>query len=250
MDNALTQRIQDWLNGPQTDINEGATLLLKLNCNRILYGNILRRPDKLHDKLVYELNKYLMMRLDGMTTQAVANLDAEVRKLPSPDKLQQQETETGFRKDHDALPQSIKMLFIEAHNLLVDMRPLHERLKLMEKDKPCDRYPFLKELVAKHKKRRELLNAYDAYDNSSTPAQTEEETAPDKLKLVSSARSYLSTNLPRLQRLIEEGRNEEADALRNKIRQRLATLNAADAEISDKVVDRLNAVGITIATTV
>lgn len=86
MDNKLTQQIADWLNTPraQRDINDGAMMLLRLNNNRFLYANILRRPDKFADKLEYELRKHLRIRLDNMTMADVVRLEAQV--IPAAEK--------------------------------------------------------------------------------------------------------------------------------------------------------------------
>ena len=82
MDQKLTKQIQDWLNAmpDQQDIVKGATMLLQLNRNRILYQNILRNPVKLKGKLVYELQKHLNIRLDGLTVQDVKVMDDKVRR--------------------------------------------------------------------------------------------------------------------------------------------------------------------------
>ena len=60
MDQKLTKQIQDWLNAmpEQQDIVKGATMLLQLNRNKVLYNNIVRNPVKLKGKLVYELKKF------------------------------------------------------------------------------------------------------------------------------------------------------------------------------------------------
>ena len=76
MDNKLTQQITDWLNTPRErrDIGAGAMMLLRLNNNRFLYANIMRRPEKFADKLEYELRKHLRIRLDNMTMADVVRL--------------------------------------------------------------------------------------------------------------------------------------------------------------------------------
>ena len=80
LDNKLTQQIADWLNTPEADrdVRAGADLMLSLNRNRALYNSILRRPDKFMAKLVYELRKFLRMRLDAATAADAAKLEREV----------------------------------------------------------------------------------------------------------------------------------------------------------------------------
>ena len=80
MDNKITEQLTEWLNTPREnrDIPAGAMMLLRLNNNRFLYANILRRPDKFADKLEYELRKHLRIRLDGLTRADVIKLEAQV----------------------------------------------------------------------------------------------------------------------------------------------------------------------------
>ena len=43
-----------------------------------MYNTIITRPERFEDKIRYELNKFLPMRLDKMTMQAVKELDREL----------------------------------------------------------------------------------------------------------------------------------------------------------------------------
>ena len=113
MDNKITEQLTEWLNTPQEkrDIPAGAMMLLRLNNNRFLYANILRRPDKFADKLEYELRKHLRIRLDGLTRADVIKLEAQVipaakRTLATPravistdDELPEAKVATGRRAD-------------------------------------------------------------------------------------------------------------------------------------------------------
>ena len=72
LDNHFTEKLQAWLNRPHSSeemIKEGALLLLQLNKNRVLYNNILRQPTRprYRERLEYELNKHLQIRLAGLT---------------------------------------------------------------------------------------------------------------------------------------------------------------------------------------
>lgn len=122
MDHKLTEQISAWLNTPrqQRDIAEGAMMMLRLNNNRFLYANILRRPEKFHDKLEYELRKHLRIRLDNMIMDDVARLETHVipaaeQTLASPpatistdDELPEAKIARGRRADHDSLPVSVQ----------------------------------------------------------------------------------------------------------------------------------------------
>lgn len=79
-DPKLTAQMQAWLQAEPAgrDLRQGAEMLLRLTRNRILYNNILRRPDKMAAKLEYELRKHLRIRLDGLTRQGVVLMEREV----------------------------------------------------------------------------------------------------------------------------------------------------------------------------
>ncbi len=77
IDKKLTQRVQKWLKSPEkyvSNIEEGATLLLKFTRNQFLYASALRNPERMKDKVAYELKKFLRLQLDGTTAAAVAKM--------------------------------------------------------------------------------------------------------------------------------------------------------------------------------
>lgn len=63
----INAKIQAYLDTPpsERDVVAGATLLLSLNSNKILFQNVVRKPEKFADKVEYELRKHLKIRLDG-----------------------------------------------------------------------------------------------------------------------------------------------------------------------------------------
>ena len=71
IDNDLTMKMKAWLDNDshtdRDDIMEGAQMLLKLNRNQALFNTISRRPERYVSKIVYELGKFLPMRLNQMT---------------------------------------------------------------------------------------------------------------------------------------------------------------------------------------
>lgn len=241
MDNKLTKQIQDWLNTlPQEqDIIQGAQLLLQLNRNRILYNNIIRNPTKLKDKLTYELQKHLTYRLDGLTLDAVKAMDKKVTA-----EVQQsieQEPLKGHRPDHNQLPPDIQNLFIEAHNTMVTMRSIHEKLKLMNADKPCERYTFLKELIAAHDHYRSCLNRYDDFNPNNPTQQTSTDIEADTAKALSTYRGYISTNIKKLAKMPN---GDKADRLREKIRLRYNECKFLNIQFSDETLTQLKELGI------
>ena len=69
--------MQEWLGSDAAtrSLEAGAALLLRVNRNKTLYGNIVKR--KLTAKLEYELKKYLRIRLDAMTSQGIVKMDLQ-----------------------------------------------------------------------------------------------------------------------------------------------------------------------------
>lgn len=227
-------------------------MLLQLNRNKILYSNILRRPDKMLEKLRYELRKHLAIRLDGLTLSQVARLDDEAKKIEIP-----KGEPLGKRKDHDSLPERVQAYWSEAHGLLGQMRSLHEKLKLMSGDEPCDRYPFLKELISKHKLRRELYEAYDSYREESSasdaaPAADEKagsskhdaEQSANAVKAINAARSFISMNKKVLAKYIDSGMEDNARIMRTKLQERYDLLKSYGCSVDAITQSTLSSLGV------
>ena len=81
LDEKFTKAIQAWLmqEQEQRSLEEGALLLLRINRNQRLYSNIIRRRDL--QKLEYELNKHLKIRLEGLTREQVAAMERQALPL-------------------------------------------------------------------------------------------------------------------------------------------------------------------------
>ncbi len=189
MDNKLTAEIQQWLNTPadKRDIQAGALMMLKLNHNRILFQNAMRRPDKFASKIEYELNKFLKMRLNSITVEEVAELEKEVEAIVVPliekanfDENGEPQFE-GKRADHDELPDEIKAIYVEQATIMHEMRDLHAKLRLKSTPeyKPCDRYQDVD--LLKHTAKKYLANweTYDHYDASAAPIAEEKNVVVD-----------------------------------------------------------------------
>lgn len=257
MDNKFTEKIQKWLNAmpEEQNVQEGALMLLQLNRNRVLYNNILRNPTKLKDKLVYELQKHLNIRLDGLTLDAVRVMDkqvtAKVAKVVKPEA--EAELRKGMRADHNSLPEEVRNLFDEAHDLMIQMRSVHERLKVLNTARPCDRYPYLKQLLKMYDRYRECYNKYDTYgtpdwrdDAEAAPvdAATVEQATAATAKAIGTYRGFVVTNIKKLQELIAKGKEEKAERLREKMQDRYNQCKEASVAFSDETIDALNALGI------
>ena len=277
IDNKLTQEITDWLNTPKADrdIVAGATMLLKLNSNRFLYANILRRPDKFADKLEYELRKHLHIRLDGMTNADVVRLEAKVipqakKTLATPPavvstdaELPEAKTARGRRDDHERLPAQVQALWDDNFRLYAQIKDLFERLKQMEKAQPCDRYEYLKILDETDKKYRRNLELYDNYvapsdSSASSPTATtadaksstenaEEPTSPDTdYRKINAARKTLSKYKKVFAKAIEQGNDEKCATAKNKILDSVESIRRAGGIVGAAVTAELKALGIDV----
>lgn len=205
LDNQLTQQLRDWLEtAPELrDIRAGAELMLRLNRNRALYNSVLAKPDKYTPKLEYELRKYLRMRLDGMTSDRVAAMEAEV--MPAVEKivkeaavttsaeLPEAKTARGKRADHDSLPDGVKALWDRNSERMRKIVLLFNELKAMSDSQPCDRYERLKLMVEAEAAYRADMARYDAW----RPGMPEQAPEPEQAAVVTpdNARKSVSRQL-------------------------------------------------------
>lgn len=272
IDNKLTQQIGQWLNLPEkkTDeqIFEGALLLLRLNRNRILYNNILARPQRHLSKLVYELKKFYKIRLDGLTMEEVKELDstitpatkAAIEVEPKDDNgeivnVEDLPAHGGKRKDHDLLPVEIQAIWTNNAERWKKIKQLYNTLLNIEK--PCDRYEYLKQEKDLWYAYKEDFAKYDSYkieDENSTgtsDAGKESPTAKD----VTNARSYISKNLDDLLSLkaatsvtSSDGSEEKAKAdyasKLSKVQERVQLLLTANEEIGEDLRAKLKEAGV------
>ena len=267
MDNKFTQQISDWLNTPRTqrDINDGAMMLLRLNNNRFLYANIMRRPDKFAEKLEYELRKHLRIRLDNMTMADVVRMEAQVipaaeKTLASPpavistdDELPEAKVARGRRDDHDRLPAEVQALWDNNLQLYKTIKNVFEQLKTMEKAQPCDRYEYVKILDEADKKYRANLERYDGFVIGNEPdashavhAATDNATDDQAARKINAARKTLSKYKKILAKSQEQDYAEIADTAKEKILDSVAAIRNAGGIVGAAVTAELLALGINI----
>lgn len=262
MDNHFTQQLTDWLNTTreQRDITAGATMLLQLNRNRFLYANILRRPDKMHEKLEYELRKHLHIRLDNLTLRDVVQLEAQVipaakQTLDNPpaistdDELPEAKVARGRRADHDRLPPHIQALWDENLHHYKVVKQVFEQLKTMEKAEPCDRYEYLKILDNADKKYRANLEMYDAYVIGSEPvADAADNAAADSnaRRKVNAARKTLTKYKGILRKSLQAGDTARADTAKEKILDCVNAIRAGGHTVGEAVTAELLELGMEI----
>lgn len=264
MDNKLTEKIQEYLNTPESERNvvEGATMLLSLNRNRILFQNIVRKPDKFAGKVVYELKKHLAIRLNNQTISDVVRMNKEV--LPAARQIietgvpvisvdddvpQEGKIARGMRADHEQLPDEIKSLWTECTALWFKIKETFEQLKGMEDAPACDRFEYLRVLDEADKKYRSNMKIYDSYvqgdhagDQSSDPPAVD----PAEIsKKVNAARKYLSDNKKKLADLKSADPTKYA-VLLSKVQERFDYLIATGNTIDENQVAELADLGIRV----
>lgn len=260
MDHKFTEKIRTWLNTPvnERSIEEGATMLLQLNRNRILHQNIIRRGVRMMPKLEYELKKHLRIRDDGKTLHEVVAMEKVI--MPAVEQLvtKPEAEHAGKRADHDELPEEVQQLWNDNFERYVKIKALFEELKAMEKMQPCDRYEKLKLLDEAEKAYRETLAVYDGFLKEFNSPKDAPTVLDNEVGVVSSvdpaelatqignARKYISEGKGKLKKLIDEGNEAKAATLRDKIVERVRTIQQAGAPISDDTLAELSELGINL----
>lgn len=253
MDEKLTEKIQAYLNQSpgERNIVEGATMLLSLNRNQLFFQKVIRKPDSFADKVVYELRKYLQIRLDRQTVKDVVRmsqtvlpaaqliLDEGTPVISTDDDMPQEGKKVkGKRADHDTLPEGIRLLWEENAELWFKIKDLFEQLKGMEHATACDRYEYLKQLDESEKRYRTNMKAYDSFvPGTDSDGEGNKDNAEDDpatiAKKVGAARKYLSDNKKKLADLKDSDAKKYL-ALLAKVQERydylISTGNAVEAE--------------------
>lgn len=265
MDDKFTQKIVDWLNQPaqERDITAGAKMLLQLNRNRVLYANIVRRPDRFGEKLEYELRKHLQIRLDGKTLADVVKMEREVMPrvertlkdapvITTDAEMPAGTVARGKRPDHDQLPAEIQALWDGNIENYHKMRDLHHQLKEMVAAPPCDRYEYLKLLDEADRRYRENLAKYDGFVIGQEPAtvvadNTADDQAAQRDKArINAARKSISKWKNVLVKAYGEGDGEKSTEAMSKITAAIADLRAAGGTLGAKVSAELSQLGVEI----
>lgn len=268
IDNDLTMKMKAWLDNDshtdRDDIMEGALMLLKLNRNRALFNTISRRPERYVSKIVYELGKFLPMRLNLMTLADVKRLDAEL--TPEIESAVTEESEDnnekspesmdlpahgGKRSDHDSLPENIKSIWVENADRWKRIKQIFNKLKTLSQ--PCDRYELLMQLKEAWYKYKAEFERYDSFELSADNVGGE--TSPvDLAKQISNARSYISKNVDKLLQLKEKVLSdnptdkdiERYKSLCNNLNERLALLLDNSQVVGEDVLAKLADGGVEI----
>lgn len=275
IDPKFTKKIQDWLAGEHSSaesIREGAEILLALNRNKILYANINANPTRpiWKEKLEYELQKHLQIRLDGYTRQKVVQMDARVMKEAetviksvetapasvaddSQATAEEKERSKGRRADHNELPEEIRNLFEGNYSRYQKIRALHTQLRSMSNSPACDRYEYLKQLDELDKTYRLNMEKYDGYKAGEDAGTQEGKKENEGEHVVDVNRTWVNRNTPKLEKLFaakEKGENlleaQKYEDLLQEFNIRIKQIVENGGGIGDKVRDKLIPLGVTI----
>lgn len=275
MNQQFTEEVQAWLETPseQRDYSQGALYFLQLSNNKIMYRNMTLNLPKYREVIEYQIRKYMKFRLAQLTHKQVEQMQSEVDRIVAAhfafdnksviDNNQgdtsEQSTEesltptpsngagefrSGKREDHDSLPPEIQACYVENLSLLQQMRELHMQLRhLSTENSTCpdsERYPFLKELIAKDKQYHKNWEIYDTYviPEGGTPAETTEAA------IIEDARAKSRDAQRQINLLKGKYKKNPSDELKNQI----LSLYPLLLNPTDKLKDELTELGILEAT--
>ena len=279
MDN-ITDKIRAWLDMPdnvtkEQNFREGTLLLLQLSGNKyqVNYLNKGWKSNVQKSKLIYELNKHLRIKLSGITLQQIKEMQPEVERIGrdiagettsmAPTNMAEESSThkpmRGKRPDHDQLPPEIQALYVETNKLLQKERSLHERLKLMNDAKPCDRHEFVTMLINLDKRRIEDWKQYDNYviGQEAKDVSGKEPKTPSTSQSVNNAaidatsigtiRTFLSRNIDKaIQLKSDELQIVAYTKLLAELQSKYETATALGAKFSDKTIKNLQEAGVKV----
>lgn len=238
-DPILTSQISDWLNTSpkQRSLEDGALLLLRLNANRIMYQQILR--NRLAEKLEYELQKHLNIRLHGLTRAEVAKVERQV--MPRLKKeLANGEEYRGRRADHDSLPDKVKALYERNGTRWRQMHRLFETLKTMRDAQPCDRHELVHQLVQLDDAYRTDWEKYDHWTPEDEEPEAEPEPTEAGVREIIAARKAISYGR---KKLASETDEEKRAALLIPVKNAVSVLRSANQTFRPDTIDALKELG-------
>ena len=238
-DPILTSQISDWLNASpkQRSLEDGALLLLRLNANRIMYQQILR--NRLAEKLEYELQKHLNIRLHGLTRAEVAKVEKQV--MPRLKKeLANGEEYRGRRADHDSLPDKVKELYERNGTRWRQMHRIFETLKTMRDAQPCDRHELVHQLVRLDDAYRTDWEKYDHWTPEDEEPEAEPEPTEAGVREIIAARKAISYGRKKLASETDETKRA---ALLIPIKNAVNVLRSANQTFRPETIDALKELG-------
>lgn len=238
-DPILTSQISDWLNASpkQRSLEDGALLLLRLNANRIMYQQILR--NRLTEKLEYELQKHLNIRLHGLTRAEVAKVEKQV--MPRLKKeLANGEEFRGRRADHDTLPDKVKELYEKNGTRWRQMHRIFETLKTMRDAQPCDRHELVHQLVQLDDAYRADWEKYDHWTPEDEEPEAEPEPTEAGVREIIAARKAISYGRKKLASETDEAKRA---ALLIPVKNAVNVLRSANQTFREDTIAALKELG-------
>lgn len=245
MDNKFTEEVQQWLQtkAENRDYAKGATYLLKLTNNPIMYRNVAKDPKGKAEFIEYQIRKYMKFRLASLTHAQVVEMDNKVKRIARSHALDKPKEEakpsfrSGIRQDHESLPPEIQALYAENATILHKMRQLHLQLRNLSTDNvtcpDSERYPFLKELIDLDKKYHRNWQIYDSWSADNNAADTEQSLIDDE--------RMQQKNIYRLINL-SKGRYKKAPT--EKLKEQIANLYSQLTAPVESLTTELAALGI------
>ena len=215
-DPILTSQISDWLNASpkQRSLEDGALLLLRLNANRIMYQMILR--NRLTEKLEYELQKHLNIRLHGLTRAEVAKVEKQV------------------------MPRLKKELYERNGTRWRQMHRIFETLKTMRDAQPCDRHELVHQLVQLDDAYRTDWEKYDHWTPEDEEPEAEPEPTEAGVREIIAARKAISYGRKKLANETDEAKRA---SLLIPIKNAVSVLRSANQTFREDTIAALKELG-------
>lgn len=192
-------RVEEWLqkdHHDETELAQGAMMMLQCNRNRAMYTTVMRKPSHYEGKIAYELRKHMAYLQDGLNLDEVKDLEKKVLPvvgqaiaetestadrmaaavggvpegsyLPAPALSSEEpfgQTDAvvarGKRTDHDTLPEAIRAIWDKNAARYKKMKQAHETCKTLTA--ACDRYEFTKALAELWAEYKKDFDTYDHY---------------------------------------------------------------------------------------
>ncbi len=241
MDRKFTEEVQAWLqeDASKRDYAKGATYLLQLSNNQIMYRNLIRNPAAKAEFIEYQIRKYMKFRLADLTHEQVQEMQQQVNRIarthaldkePTAPKDKATEFRHGKRGDHDSLPPEIQALYVENASIMQKMRELHLRLRtLSTANVTCpdsERYPFLKELIALDKQYHHNWQVYDSWSAAKAAEGAEQTLIEDERQQQKNIYRQINLTKGRFKKNPSEALKEQIASLYSQLSAPVETLTA------------------------
>lgn len=224
----LTDKIKEWLQSDEKDLDQGAELALRVNRNKQLYNYITRKRDA--EKLEYELKKILFAR--GFAPESYLPVADPAEKQEST-KAGENECEVfnkGKRTDHDQLPGQVQAEYDRAMIIYPQIRNRHTQMKMTKTSE--ERQPIREELTRLEDALNSAWEVYDSYDLNNPPVEQQNEIDS---KRIQANRRYISDQ--------RKSGWKNIDKKREEIQKRISEVYEVGEKFSDETVKELTDLG-------